>query len=170
MWEPWQVASNTSINRDYGPGHTLFSTFSAVCWFFGRELSLQLSPSGDVPVGLISNNWVGTKVEVWSPQAAYAKCNRTDLPANGGQMYNAMILPYAAGPMAISGFAWYQGEADTENATTAECNHVYTTTKARVDHDLVLRESTVTRPGREYAGRAELEETKSVLADSCGFR
>ena len=35
-------------------------------------------------------------------------------------MYNAMILPYAAGPMAISGFAWYQGEADTENATTAE--------------------------------------------------
>ena len=29
----------------------------AVCWLFGKEISLQLSPTGDVPVGLVSNNW-----------------------------------------------------------------------------------------------------------------
>ena len=30
-----------------------------------------------------------------------------------------MILPYAAGPMALSGFVWYQGEADTATTATA---------------------------------------------------
>ena len=34
--------------------------------------------------------------------------------------YNAMILPYAEGPMALTGVTWYQGEANTANATTAE--------------------------------------------------
>ncbi|KAL1526580.1 hypothetical protein AB1Y20_015287 [Prymnesium parvum] len=120
VWEPWQVASNMSINRDFSPGHTLFSTFSAVCWLFGRELSEKLSPTGEVPIGLISNNWGGTKVEVWAPADSYASCNRTDLPPHGGAMYNAMILPYTVGPMAISGFIFYQGEADTANASTAE--------------------------------------------------
>ena len=46
----------------------------------------------------------GTKVEVWTPQSAFAKCNRS-ADANGA-MYNAMILPYAAGPMALAGFTW----------------------------------------------------------------
>lgn len=124
VWEPWQVASNTSINRDYGPGHTLFSTFSAVCWFFGRELSTKLSPTGDVPIGLISNNWGGTKVEVWAPEAAYASCNRTGLPVYGGPMYNAMILPYAEGPMAISGFTWYQVRLLLCKRTLLGCSHV----------------------------------------------
>jgi len=113
------VASNETINQNAGPGHTLFSTFSAVCWLFGKELSLQLSPTGEVPLGLISNNWGGTKgaakdlslslslslslcpsnnwggtkVEVWTPAKSYAACNRTD--AAEGPMYNAMILPYA---------------------------------------------------------------------------
>ena len=35
-------------------------------------------------------------------------------------MFNAMILPYAEGPMAISGFTFYQGEANTASAATAE--------------------------------------------------
>ena len=30
VWEPWQIASNETINQNFGPGHTLFSTFSAV--------------------------------------------------------------------------------------------------------------------------------------------
>lgn len=29
VWEPWQVASNVSINKDFGPGHTLFSSAGA---------------------------------------------------------------------------------------------------------------------------------------------
>ena len=67
VWEPWQVASNLTIDRDFSPGHTLFSTFSAVCWLFGRHISTSLSETGDVPVGLVSNNWGGTKVRKISP-------------------------------------------------------------------------------------------------------
>jgi sialate O-acetylesterase len=35
-------------------------------------------------------------------------------------MFNAMILPYAEGPMALRGITFYQGEANTANATTAD--------------------------------------------------
>lgn len=55
VWEPWRVASNLTIRRDFGPGHTLFSTFSAVCWLFGRELADALAQQAGVavPVGLV---------------------------------------------------------------------------------------------------------------------
>ena len=64
VWEPWQVASNETIDKDYSPTSHLFATFSAVCWLFGRQLSDALSPKGEVPIGLISSNWGGTKLEV----------------------------------------------------------------------------------------------------------
>ena len=121
VWEPWQVASNETIDKDYSPTSHLFATFSAVCWLFGRQLSDALSPKGEVPIGLISSNWGGTKLEVWAPAETFAECNATAPPpyAHGGPMYNAMILPFAAGPMALSGFVWYQGEADTASAASA---------------------------------------------------
>ena len=103
VWEPWLVSSNTTVWRDYAPGHTLFSTVSAVCYLFGAALSDALGP--DVPLGLISDNWGGTKVEVWVPGTAFDKCHRT---GPDGPMFNAMILPYAEGPMALSGFLFYQ--------------------------------------------------------------
>lgn len=106
--------------EDYAPGHTLFSTFSAVCWLFGRSLSERLSPSGELPIGLVSNNWGGTPLEVWTPSAAYAQCNRSAPYLHGPPMYNAMMHPYAHGPMALAGFTFYQGEANTRNATTAD--------------------------------------------------
>ena len=111
VWEPWQVASNLTIRKDFSPGHTLFSTFSAVCWLFGREIADALAQRAGaaVPVGLVSNNWGGTKVEVWAPPSAYAACGRAVAVA---PMYNAMIVPYQVGPMALAGFAWYQGEAN----------------------------------------------------------
>ena len=120
VWEPWQVASNETIEKDFSPGHTLFSTFSAVCWLFGKKLSDELSSGNStVPLGLISNNWGGTKVEVWSPKKALARCGHNSSDVADGPMYNAMILPYAEGPMALSGFLWYQGEANTANLSTA---------------------------------------------------
>ena len=89
VWEPWQVASNTTIREDFGPGHTLFSTFSAVCWFFGRGVADALARRAGtpVPVGLISNNWGGTKLEVWTPPDAFGACGRA---AEAAPMYNAM--------------------------------------------------------------------------------
>ena len=136
IWHPWQVASNKTVAQDAYPGHTLFSTFSAVCWFFGQRVSDQLSgvvtptnpTGGPVPVGLVSNNWGGTKVEVWSPPEAFAACGRNvsgddrTQVAGGGNMYNSMIHPYTVGPMSLSGITWFQGEANTRDALSA---HLY---------------------------------------------
>ena len=102
VWEPWQAASNTSLRKDFAPGHTLFSTFSSVCWFFGRRIAEQLArrAGAPVPVGLVSNNWGGTKLEVWTPPTAYGTCGRA---VEAAPQFNAMIVPYAVGPMALAG-------------------------------------------------------------------
>lgn len=106
--QEWAVASNkTIVGGDY---------FSAVCWFFGRQISDALSPAHEVPIGLISNNWGGTAVELWSTPGAFKACNRTEA---SGSLYNAMIHPYTVGPMAVSGFTWYQGEANTRDDKSA---------------------------------------------------
>ena len=42
--------------------------FSAVAYFFGRELSRELG----VPVGLISTSWGGTRIEPWTPPVGFA--------------------------------------------------------------------------------------------------
>ncbi|WP_162633344.1 sialate O-acetylesterase [Echinicola strongylocentroti] len=43
--------------------------FSAVGYFFGRELHEEL----DVPIGLISTNWGGTNVEAWTSKKTLSK-------------------------------------------------------------------------------------------------
>ena len=85
-----------------------------MCWFFGRQISEGLSPTGDVPVGLVASDWGGTALSQWTPADAVADCaitkNCTGKGWIGGSHYNAMIHPFAVGPMTLSGFAWYQGE------------------------------------------------------------
>lgn len=49
----WKPCSPESIN-----------TFSAVAYFFGRELYQRLN----VPIGLVSTSWGGTKAEAWTSQ------------------------------------------------------------------------------------------------------
>ena len=41
-------------------------TFSAVAFFFGRELHRQL----DLPIGLINSSWGGTRIEPWTDRAS----------------------------------------------------------------------------------------------------
>ena len=57
----WQVCSPQTI-----PG------FSAVAYFFGRELRKELG----VPVGLIVSAWGGTRIEPWTPPAGFARVPR----------------------------------------------------------------------------------------------
>lgn len=52
----WKICSPQTI-RD----------FSAVAYYFGRELHQKL----DVPVGLISTRWGGTRIEPWTPIAGF---------------------------------------------------------------------------------------------------
>ncbi len=42
--------------------------FSAVAYYFGRELHQKM----DVPVGLISTRWGGTRIEPWTPKEGFA--------------------------------------------------------------------------------------------------
>ena len=95
----WAAASNVSVSDG-----SAFNYFSAVCWFFGKNVHDALG--GDVPIGLVSNNWGGTRVEQWTPPQTTAHCGHL----SSGELYNAMIAPYAVGPMAVAGFTWYQGE------------------------------------------------------------
>jgi len=47
--------------------------FSAVAYFFGRELHEQL----DVPIGLINTSWGGTRIEPWTPVPGFAVVEAT---------------------------------------------------------------------------------------------
>lgn len=102
--QPWSVASHQSIAGGGG-----FGLFSAVCWIFGREVFDRLG--GTVPIGLVSNNWGGTPVESWTTPAVLKACNLTTVDSS---LYNSMINPYTVGPMALTGFTWYQGEANVD--------------------------------------------------------
>ena len=96
--QPWAVVNSTSI-----AGGGLFGWMSAVCWVFGREVFDGLG--GNVPIGLISAAWGGSPIEEWSDGAAFLRCNRGD---GAGDLYNSVINPYTVGPMALTGFLWYQ--------------------------------------------------------------
>ncbi len=99
----WQVSSPQSV-----PG------FSAVAYFFARELSGRLH----VPVGVIDATWGGSNIESWIsgetlklvPEFADSIARTGYHPWRNSQtaLYNGMIHPPV--PMAMRGVCWYQGE------------------------------------------------------------
>lgn len=105
---PWRVCSPESLE---------VSNFSAVGYFFGRELQAAL----DVPVGLIHASFGGSMIEAWMPPEAFA--SRPSLAGfrdrryfawvegvQATELYTSMIEPLR--PYALRGFLWYQGEAN----------------------------------------------------------
>ncbi|XP_027046270.1 sialate O-acetylesterase-like [Pocillopora damicornis] len=114
--QPWSVASSETVN-----GGT-WKYFSAVCWFYGKNLYDQFKR----PLGLVATDWGGTPVEAWSSPDALRKCNVTGNkvdnlyllpedesfkgPQSHSVLYNAMIHPFLN--MTIYGAIWYQGEAN----------------------------------------------------------
>lgn len=91
--------------------------FSALAWFFATALRDML----DVPVGIISCAYGGSKVEGWEPASLIANYPDRDMKAEQadekmnewervGVMYNAMLLPVAG--YTLKGFLWNQGESN----------------------------------------------------------
>ena len=58
----WRVCSPKTLADGWWGG------FSAVGYFFGRELHREL----DVPIGLIDSSWGGTRIEPWTPASGFA--------------------------------------------------------------------------------------------------
>ena len=75
---PWKTAAEpqTDIEVDWrvcnpenvGAGALRTVGFSAVAFFFGREIHQELG----VPVGLIDSSWGGTFIEPWTPAVGFA--------------------------------------------------------------------------------------------------
>lgn len=98
--------------------------FTAVGYFFARNLHKEL----DVPIGLIGDNWGGTRIEPWTPPVGFAKVpalkeisdNIANFPQKNDKgevnhqsplaLYNGMIAPIV--PYGIRGAIWYQGESN----------------------------------------------------------
>jgi sialate O-acetylesterase len=105
----WKVCDTTSVVE-----------FSAVAYFFARELQAKLN----VPIGIIHSSWGGTPAEKWiSKEAMMAndtlvqglmKADEKRKSAYNG-LYNAMIAPLI--PYAIKGAIWYQGESNRNEST-----------------------------------------------------
>ncbi len=67
LYEPWSRPNSDSLGGKAPP----FSYFSALCWFFGRDLYENLQ----YPIGLISSNWGGTPIEDWSSPDVLKNCS-----------------------------------------------------------------------------------------------
>jgi len=101
----WQACTDSTL-----------SVFSACGYYFGKNLQESLK----VPIGLISSNWGGTRIEPWTPDSAYEQspvftAETVNKPikidkSEVGTLYNSMIAPLA--PFALKGFIWYQGESN----------------------------------------------------------
>ena len=108
-------------------------TFSAVAYYFGRELHRELG----VPIGLVHTSWGGTPAEAWTPEAtiradatlavliddwtrrmeaARAK-NGKDLSRHHhrpGNLWRGMVAPLVG--LSAQGVIWYQGESNAGRA------------------------------------------------------
>ena len=107
---------------------TSAKTFSAVAYYFGKELHWEL----DIPIGLIHVSWGGSTAQAWineqilasAPEGQYyidlfkeqiENTRPGALPRNHRSpsgLYNAMLKPLI--PFGIKGAIWYQGESNRD--------------------------------------------------------
>ncbi len=103
----WVSSANDSVVRN----------ISAIGYFFAKEIHAEVN----VPIGIISTSWGGTRIEEWTPKSAYLNSNVFKAGISGkenftidgmvpGQKFESMFLPIA--PFALKGMLWYQGESN----------------------------------------------------------
>jgi sialate O-acetylesterase len=103
---PAPAADIAGAWREAGPD--TIGNFSAVAYFFGRDLRKGLN----VPVGIIASAVGGTAAQQWTRRSVLesnAQLAGAIRPDTGG-LYNGMIAPLI--PYAIRGAIWYQGESN----------------------------------------------------------
>lgn len=93
-------------------------SFSATAYHFAETLYQSLN----VPIGIISSSWGGTKIEGWTsrkivetyPDVDFSEdaLNAINENKRPTLMYNAMIHPLKN--YTIKGFVWYQGESNVD--------------------------------------------------------
>ena len=109
LMQNWSVANSESVGG--GAANKSFSYFSAACWVQGRHLFDRLG--GEVPIGLTTSAFGGTRVHAWSGPDALAACpqymNGTHTISNS-DLWNAMIVPLL--PMRYKFMVWLQSESD----------------------------------------------------------
>ena len=93
--------------------------FSAVCWFYARDLYTSLSPKR--PIGVMLSAVGGTANEMWSsPKVLNDHCTESHRPSfDDSTLWNAMIVPLLR--TTITGAIWYQGEGNHEHPKRYEC-------------------------------------------------
>lgn len=104
----WKVCSAQTI-----PG------FSAVGYYFGRELSKKLK----VPIGLLGTNWGGQRIEPFTPPSGFKQVPQLDdyvqdlkqgkYKGGATQIYNGMVAGLT--PLSVRGAIWYQGESNAND-------------------------------------------------------
>lgn len=96
---------------------TTLRYISATAYFFAKNISEKLN----IPVGIISTSWGGTRVEEWTPAWAYQQSplfkdsliGKTNFKIDGmapGKKFDGMLAPII--PYSIKGILWYQGESN----------------------------------------------------------
>ncbi|MDD7885440.1 sialate O-acetylesterase [Flavivirga sp. 57AJ16] len=99
-------------------GPATSTNFSATAYYFGKMLQETIG----VPIGLISSNWGGTRVEAWIDEEGLREYDVGVLEdqAKGPEhnvsttLFNAMINPMLG--FNIAGVIWYQGESNITEA------------------------------------------------------
>lgn len=113
---PWSVANNITVGCMV-TGCSGWNYFSAACWFTLKNTYDMLQSNNDaVPLGGIAQTYGGTSIQWWSSSEAIDSCDTPPGSAccnYGGSdscLYNSQVSPYTIGPIALSGWLWYQGE------------------------------------------------------------
>jgi len=108
-----------STNSGWQVPPAIGGKFSAMCWFFGRDLYAKLSPQ--VPVGLIETNVGGTPDQHWSSPDALAQCTQAAVKQPWGfpnnivdsVLWNGKVVPLTRN--VVKGVVWMQGERNSHD-------------------------------------------------------